>query len=246
MTGGETWVCGVDGCRAGWMVVMHPLDAPSRATVSIVATFADILSCAETPAMIAVDIPIGLPERSGLGGRLCDSAARVPLGDRRSSVFSVPARAAVAEHEYAAACRQAAQFSDPSRKVSKQAFNLFAKIREVDALMTPALQARVVECHPELAFWRLNGRRPLDQPKKVKSQPHGPGLDLRRQLLHEAGYPRDVVQQAAFRSRDAGEDDVIDAFANAAAAAAILRGEAFRVPDTPPVDGKGLRMEIWG
>lgn len=246
MTGTAPWVCGVDGCRAGWMVVTHPLDAPSTAKVSIVATFSEILLLAETLAMICVDIPIGLPERSGLGGRLCDSAARVPLGDRRSSVFSVPARAAIAEYDYAAACRQAAAFSDPARKVSKQAFNLFPKIREVDAVMTPELQTRVVECHPELAFWRLNGRRPLDQPKKVKSQPHGPGLELRLRLLHDAGYPRDVVQQATFRRSDAGADDVIDAFANAAAAAAIVRGAACRVPDRPPIDSKGLRMEIWG
>ncbi len=246
MTSEPIIVCGVDGCPAGWVVVTHPIDQPQLANVAIVARFVDILALPQTPSVIAIDIPIGLPERSGLGGRACDSAARLSLGDRRSSVFSVPARAAIAEHDYAAACEIAAQTSDPSRKISKQSFNLFPKIREVDAAMTPDVQHRVFECHPELVFWRLNGQRPLDLPKKVKSQPSAAGLDLRRALLRTAGYSEATLADCPFRRRDAGADDVIDAIANAAAASAIAQGLAHRVPDHPPLDAKGLRMEIWG
>lgn len=196
--------------------------------------------------MIAIDIPIGLPDTATAGGRACDAAARAPLGARQSSVFSTPARDAVMAADYAQACEIASQLSDPPRKVSKQIFNLFPKIREVDVLMTPELQSRVVECHPELAFWRLNDRRPLDLPKKVKSRPYPNGLALRRRLLATAGYAPSLIERALSAAKGAGQDDVTDAFANAATAAAILRGDAVRVPDDPPRDAKGLRMEIWG
>ena len=181
-------VAGVDGCRAGWVVVLRPLDDAGRATVQIVATFADILALAPPPAIIAIDVPIGLPDRAVVGGRAADVEARTVLGDRKSAVFSVPARLAVMEPDYRTACDLAFAHSDPPRMVSKQMFNIFPKIREVDALMTPALQTRVREVHPEVAFAALNGWTPLAQPKQVKSSPHEPGLALRRNLLIGVGY----------------------------------------------------------
>jgi predicted RNase H-like nuclease len=239
-------VAGVDGCRAGWVVVTHFVGKPETARVSLQGSFADVLAMQPRPVMIAIDIPIGLADRVGLGGRACDVAARLPLGDRRSSVFSVPARAAVMQADYRAACDIAFAHSDPPRKVAKQAFNIFPKIREVDALMTPALQKRVVECHPELVFWRLNGRMPLTLAKKLKSRGHPDGLDQRRALLHRWGFPKSAWHDIQLRKVDAGDDDIVDAFANSAAAADIYRKLAHRVPDRPPVDSKGLRMEIWG
>ena len=122
-------VAGVDGCPAGWLVVVRPLDNPARATVQIIATFAEILALDPQPVMIAIDMPIGLPERAGLGGRPADVAARTVLGARQSSVFSVPARAAIMEPEYRASCEIAFRNSDPPRRVSKQMFNIFPKIR---------------------------------------------------------------------------------------------------------------------
>jgi predicted RNase H-like nuclease len=226
--------------------VIRPVDDPAAARVQIFAAFAEILDSPEALQMIAVDIPIGLPELATAGGRACDAAARQVLGARRSSVFAVPARAAVWQQTYGDACRIAVQHSDPPRKISKQIYNIFPKIREVDALMTPDLQARVVECHPEVAFWRLNGRTPLDLPKKIKSQPSAEGLALRRELLIRAGYKPEFFDQLSCKKSIAGADDLFDAMANAAAAADILRGTAVRFPLEPPADRKGLRMEIWG
>lgn len=245
MSAQSRWVGGVDGCRGGWIVVAHPVGCPKDAVIIHARSFAEILQLPQSPMTIAIDIPIGLPERAVLGGRGCDNAARVPLGDRRSSIFSVPARAAVFEDCYTQACATAATLSDPPRKVSKQAFNLFPKIREVDALMTPLLQARVVECHPELAFWRLNGSRPLSTPKKIKSVPCPDGMRQRRDLLIAAGYDSAILQSSPFPRSIAGLDDVIDAFACVAAACAIVHGDAVRFPHQPQCDAKGLRMEIW-
>jgi predicted RNase H-like nuclease len=239
-------VAGVDGCPAGWLVVVRPLDDPAGASVHICATFAEVLALDPMPAVIAVDIPIGLPERAILGGRVADVEARRVLGARRSAVFAVPARAAVMEADYRASCLLAYDRSDPPRKVSKQMFHIFPKIREVDALMTPALQPRVREVHPEVAFAALNGWTPLDLPKKVKSQPSEPGLVLRRQLLIAAGYDAGVLI-SPFKRRDAGPDDLLDAAANSWSAARIARGEARRFPaGVSTVDAKGLTCEIWG
>lgn len=242
---GTDWVAGVDGCPGGWLVVVQTSDQPSLARAQIVPRFADVLVLPEAPRLIAVDMPIGLPERSGLGGRRCDVEARANLGQRQSAVFAVPARAAVMCEDYRTACDAAFASSDPPRRVAKQTFHLFTKIREIDALMSPDLQLRVREVHPELAFWALNGKRALDLPKKVKSRPHPPGLELRRNLLAAAGYDRAFLSQSQFRARDAGPDDLLDAAACAWSAARMARGEGRCFPADPPRDARGLRMEIW-
>lgn len=235
------WVAGVDGCRAGWVVVWHPLDAKQHARVAIFSTFSDVLAIPEKPEVIAIDIPIGLPDMTGPGGRSCDAAVRKFLGVRAASLFSVPSRSAVYSDDYGAACAEASRTSHPPRKISKQAFNLFPKMREVDALMTPDIQRRVVECHPEFVFWRLNDSRALEHSKKSYE-----GAQSRRALLVRAGYPSAVFDRVSLRKKDACDDDVIDAFAAASVACDILRGKAQRVPVCPEIDRKGLKMEIWG
>ncbi len=240
------FLAGVDGCPGGWVVVLIAASNTSAAPiVRRVTAFADILAFPEQPTLIAVDMPIGLPERIGVGGRGCDVAARVVLGARQSSLFAVPARAAVMATDYLEACRLAALHSEPPRKVSKQCFNLFPKIREIDALMTPELQLRVRECHPEVAFWALNGGRPIELPKKVKSRPHPPGLELRRALLETAGMPISAILTQAAGLRGFGLDDVMDAAACAWAARAIAAGNGRCFPEAPLRDGRGLSMAIW-
>ena len=245
MATGRTWLAGVDGCPAGWLVVLCERDGLDAPRVRVAFTFAEVLALPEQPEVIAVDIPIGLPDMGGIGGRAPDIAARAVLGQRQSAVFAVPARAAVLEADYRAACAVAEAHSDPPRKVSKQTYNLFPKIREVDALMTPALQQRVFECHPEAAFWAMAGERALAMPKKVKSRPHPPGLELRRGLLATAGFPRPFLESVHVPRSVAGADDVLDACACAVTASRIAAGVARRFPHEPPLDARGLRQEIW-
>ncbi len=160
----------------------------SSARVRVVSRFADVLAAPEAPAVVAVDIPVGLPERTGYGGRAAENAVRPLLGARQSSVFSVPSRAALAAEDYREACRIALETSDPPRKISKQLYMIAPKIREVDAcLRAEGAAGRVFEVHPEVAFWRLNGARSLDEPKKIKGRCYEPGLALRRRLLIDAG-----------------------------------------------------------
>ncbi len=90
--------------------------------------------------------------------------------------------------DYWEACAVNQRHTEPPKKISKQIFHLFPKMREIDALMTPELQVRVFEVHPELAFWAMNGKAPLSLPKKVKSRPYAEGLALRRGLLAEPAF----------------------------------------------------------
>jgi predicted RNase H-like nuclease len=240
----EVWLAGVDGCPAGWIAA---LVRASDGTVRIgaFARFAEIGALPETPAVIAVDIPVGLPDRSGAGGRAAENAVRPLLGRRQSSVFSVPSRAAVYAEDYAQARRLALATSDPPKSVAKQLFNIAPKIREVDMALRAdsGLARRVYEVHPEVAFWRLNGGQALDEPKKIKGRCHDPGLALRRRLLIAAGLPPAAVESAP--PNGAGPDDVLDALACATIARRIHAGLARPFPNPPPHDAYGLPMAIW-
>jgi predicted RNase H-like nuclease len=240
----DAWLVGLDGCRAGWIAAFVQPDGDA-VRLRILPRFGDLLAAPEAPSVIAVDMPIGLPEWTGRGGRSAENAVRPLLGKRQSSVFSVPARAAVYGDDYGECCARALATSDPPRKVSRQLFMIVPKIREIDLALRghPLLAACSYEVHPELAFWRLNGGRPLDQPKKVKGRSYDPGLALRRRLLVEAGFPAGVVDSVP--PRGAGPDDLLDALACAAIARRIHRGVASPLPDPPQRDGYGLPIAIW-
>jgi predicted RNase H-like nuclease len=244
VTNPNAWLAGVDGYTGGWIVAfVRPEGHETR--VRIVPRFGDVLSAPERPEIVAVDMPIGLPERVGIGGRAAENCVRPLLGARQSSVFSVPSRAAIYAGDYGEACRIAAATSDPPRKVSKQLFNIAPKVREVDEWLRRNADAagRIFEVHPELAFWRLNGGRALTEPKKVLSRPYVPGLALRRNLLMAAGLPEETVN--ASPPKGAAADDLLDALACAAIARRIRAGIAEPFPNPPPRDAFGLAMAIW-
>ncbi|MGO4840025.1 DUF429 domain-containing protein, partial [Rhizobiaceae sp. 2RAB30] len=86
-------VAGVDGCKAGWVAVIR---APGQAAYAcVVGSFAALVEMLPGDAVIAVDMPIGLPDISSHGGRGPETLVRRFLGARQSSVFSIPSRAAV-------------------------------------------------------------------------------------------------------------------------------------------------------
>jgi predicted RNase H-like nuclease len=236
-------IAGVDGCPWGWIAVVG-IEGESPA-VEVHPTLAGLLAAHPKLAAIAVDMPIGLPDQIGPGGRGPEAALRPHLGMRQSSVFSVPSRAAVYTPDYREACSVAMQTSDPPRKISKQAFFLFPKIREIDALLRQdaSARARIVESHPEGAFMVMNGGRPLAEPKKVKSRPWPAGLAERRALLLAAGIPEPVL--AGKPPPGADFDDLLDACACHVVAGRWLRGEARSFPAAPGRDSQGLPMAIW-
>jgi predicted RNase H-like nuclease len=238
------WVAGADGCRAGWLAAFVSPDHES-ARLRVIEHFTDIFGAPEEPCIVAVDIPIGLPAVIGPYGRGPERAVRPLLGERQSSVFTVPSRPAIYAQDYREACRVALETSDPPKKVSKQLFMIAPKIREVDRALrnAPSLASRVFEVHPEVAFWRLNGNRALGEPKKVKGHPFAPGLALRRRLLAQHGFSEAATEAAT--PSGAAIDDLLDALACAAVARRVLAGIAVPFPDPPLRDEFGLPMAIW-
>jgi predicted RNase H-like nuclease len=240
----NVWLAGVDGCPGGWIAAfVHP--EGEAFAVQTYERFAEIIDSDFRPALIAVDMPIGLPEMAGHGGRAAENAVRPLLGARQSSVFSVPSRAAIMETDYAKACATALATSDPPRKVSKQLFHIAPKIREIDAVLAarPELKTRVFEVHPEVAFWRLNGEQALGEPKKIQGRIHPPGMALRQRILKNAKLSNDLLTMVP--PRPAKQDDLIDACACAAIARRLHQGIARSFPEVPERDARGLPMAIW-
>lgn len=216
-------VAGVDGCRRGWVVAVGRLDGRGPPTVSVVGWFGDLVAGIERGDLVAVavDIPIGLPDR---GPRSCDVEARRRLGPRRSSVFPAPVRAVLG-------CATWEEANTRSRAVdgkglSHQVFNLLPKIVEVDGLLSPARQARVVEAHPELCFASIAGV-PLVHSKRTVA-----GRAARTALVGVVPAP----------PAGAAADDVLDAHAALWTARRVAAGDEERLGGER--DRCGLRMEI--
>lgn len=256
MTSGDGRVlAGVDGCKTGWIAVHGEPGAPP--SVTVFPTFAALLDALPADAIIAVDMPIGLPDFSGRGGRGPEALVRPMLGARQSSVFSIPSRAALyadtsdftsieawyAAHRRASAVAKAT--SDPPRGVSIQAFGIFAKIREIDALLAarPDLRRRIFESHPEVAFCRLNGGVAMALPKKIKGAVSPAGMEERKTLLCRHGYDRSFLDRAP--PKGAASDDFLDAAAMMVIAGRIAGGEARPSPDPPLTDRYGIQVAIW-
>jgi predicted RNase H-like nuclease len=102
--------------------------------------------------IIAVDVPIGLPDSYQAGGRDCDRATRRRLGQARGrSVFAAPVRCvlevlngpvlALAE-KHQEACRRSRGSALHGKGITRQTFNILQKIREVDDLLHA--RARVI------------------------------------------------------------------------------------------------------
>ena len=260
---------GVDGCKAGWIAVRRdlgsiprnpgptPRNPSSTPLVTVFDSFAALLAANPDDAVIAVDMPIGLPEFSNKGGRGPEALVRPLLGARQSSIFSIPSCAALyadtadfstIEAWYAAHRRAsdvARTTSDPPRGVSIQAFGIFAKIREIDALLIARadLRRRVFESHPEVAFCRLNGGQAMQLPKKIKGSINPAGMAERKALLCRHGYEMDFLDQTP--PKGAAADDFLDAAAMMLVAGRIASGEARPFPDPPLTDRFGIPVAIW-
>jgi len=229
-------ICGADGCKGGWVVVEENLDA-REISWRVVPTLRDLATGKSPPQIITLDVPIGLPDK---GSRACDLEARKLLGPgRASSVFPAPIRPILqaSSHAEASAARAAVE----GKRLSIQAWAIIPKVREVDDILRgdADLRARVREVHPEICFYFMAGRRPMQFKKKKRA-----GRDERRSLLvAEFGY---VVDDALgdLRSLGCAADDLLDAFAALWTARRIAKGTALTLPALPPRDRYGLMMEM--
>ena len=238
MTTGRTFI-GIDACRSGWFCVL--LDADMNGWYRVAADADEVGELACEADSVLIDIPIGLPG-DGPDGRACDREARHLLGaGRASSVFSAPARRTLSATSYSSALSLNRQAT--GRGLSKQAWNIVAKIREVDTLLRSnrTLQHVLHECHPELCFWALNGKRAMQYSKKTAE-----GQQERLHVLQQylaGGHA--LFEQAChdFLRREVARDDIIDAMV-CAVTARLCYGAYRTLPTNPVTDGQGLPMQI--
>jgi predicted RNase H-like nuclease len=227
---------GVDGCRAGWFYVSQLGNAPCK--FGIVATLAELFDIYEIIEEIIVDIPIGLFDDSA-SPRACDIEARRQLSPRGSTVFPEPLRPCLTANNYDEACAVSKRLSGKS--LSKQAYNIFNKIHEVDALLRKEVRHRniVKEAHPELGFCFLNNGKPLLSRKKDLE-----GLVERLSLLDEKlPFAKSVYAKAlsTFPRKQLAKDDVVDALMCLAISLTPI-GNRRTLPSTPDVDSFGLEI----
>lgn len=229
-----TLLLGIDGCPAGWIAaaVTYANDQPVHCDWRLFPDFSAIVAQHRSYAQIAIDMPIGLLAQRQKGGRICDQLARKAIRTRHSSVFSAPPRPAL----YVATYAQARPFG-----LSIQTFNICKKIREIDDLITPALQEQLFEAHPELGFTTLSGS-PMQYAKR-KQAGRAERIAALTKVLPQA---QDWLAKMPFRRNQVAADDAIDALILAHVAQRKHVGHAVCLPATPPRDAKGLAMAIWG
>lgn len=221
-------VAGADGCRTGWVVCRR--DADGVLDIRVVKTLAE--AC-EGLSILAVDMPIGLVDVPR-PPRACEVEARKLLPGKASSVFPTPCRPALdcTTHPEANALSKSLGIG-----LNRQTFHLFPKMREVDAFMrgNKDLHAIVHEAHPELAFARMNGGKPVLS-KKRKPEGFAERLDLLAR--HGFEWTPGTVSGAA-------RDDVLDAMAVCRTATLIAYGTATRLGPAQARDRYGLPLNIW-
>lgn len=187
-------VAGVDGCRGQWLAAVADGAAVSW---RLVPSFRDLYDDSAL-TVIAIDVPIGLPES---GSRACDVEARKILGPRRTSVFAAPVRPVLEHTTYPEARATLAQLGRAS--MSAQAFGIVQAVRDVDSSVTQDDDDRVVETHPEVAFFVMGGAL---APKRTAK-----GVAERLRLLAER-FP-EVLEIVAAAPVGVPIDDALDALA---------------------------------
>ncbi len=213
---------GIDGFNGGWVAAW--IDDSGGHGFSHSKRIAQLLAEPFDRAMI--DVPVGLPDR---GYRACDREAKKRVG---SAVFLGVRRDVWTFKDCDAANAHYWSTEGLGRGISRQLWAIRTKVKEMDEFISPLVQDKVMETHPELVFWKLAGERPL--PKKKSAI----GREQRIEILKVHGFTNIVEFLGRRRGTGIGRDDLIDACVCAIAARDaehVLGGDT---------DSRGLRMEM--
>jgi predicted RNase H-like nuclease len=232
---------GLDWASNGWFGVI--LDEDTGWETDLFPSIWSLWKYHSDASRILVDIPIGLPANEK---RACDVQAKQLLAQRHRSVFYTPIREAVYEQNLDDAKETNEAAADFS--IQNQAWSIVPRIREVDEFldMYPTARDRVMETHPEVSLYALNGQNALAAGKKTNE-----GRKRRKALLAEE-YPRAVTiyEESVDRYTTpdyapmvSGSDDILDALV-AAVVARRSSAERMTLPGAPPTDERGLPMQI--
>ncbi len=211
MVGSGEAVLGVDGCPGGWIGalvrgrVVEWLGLPDAAAILAVDA-----------AVIAIDIPIGLPEPGPGYRRRADLEARAFLRPWAAvnAVFWTPVRQVLGVATYAEANALSRELTGMG--LSKQTWNITDRIAAVDSALGDPPDARVIEVHPEVSFRLLDERI-----NASKSTARGAG-----QRISALTAYLDITDALADVPAGPGLDDCLDACAAAWSAQRWSAGRA--------------------
>ena len=241
-------VIGVDWAKDGWLAIRVTAFSAGGWDVRVFRTVAELFDEWGDASLVLIDIPIGLPD-STRPTRTVDRLARRRLGERRSSVFPAPGRAAieafrqVGYQNYQAG--STANRRELGKGLSKQAWGIAPKVGEVDKLLRSSdAAARIIrEVHPELCFWGFNGGRAMTHSKKKDE-----GIRERLEVLCAIEpMAESIWRESLSKSYSAvKQDDILDALAAVLTAVPELTGlgDVQTVPNDAELDAFGLRMEM--
>ena len=225
---------GVDACPAGWVGVV--IDPQRRASVFVapdITGLVDLVRERHDVPVVAVDIPIGLPDA---GGRQADAEARRALVGKASSVFSTPVRAALEAATYEEAPggqprrdRWAHQRQRPGVRPAREG----AAGRRVGA----GTARRARDRGAPRGELRPDGRRARCW--RARRTPTASAPAARRSPRTASWRP------PWFRGAGFGEDDLLDACAVAWTAVRHALGVSESFPEVPEVFSDGIPAAIW-
>ena len=216
-------IFGIDGCRFGWVVAEEK--TKGDLSIQLIESLNYLESVISKKAIAGIDIPLAIHEK---GFRMADAEARVLLKSRASTIFSAPAKETLLSDNYNDAC--AINESICGKKISKQSWFLFSKIKEARTIFCQAhKKIKLYEVHPELSFMAMNDMRVIELGKKTDE-----GFKMRHKLVKKLFSKFDFEQtRANFKRCDVADDDILDAIAVLWSTQKIIANMASYVPKKP-------------
>jgi len=225
-------VIGIDGCKSGW-ITAKILENKSI-SFQIIENLNDRYLQESNLSHIGIDIPLQL---SHSGKRLAEIEARSLLKNRACTIFSPPTLNALRAKSYIDACD--VNFKECGKRISKQSWNLFPKIREAQAFLenNSISKLGIFEVHPELSFMAMNDMSLIVESKKTDI-----GREIRINLIKKF-FPRFSFKSVRnkFKKTQVLDDDILDSISVLWSTQRIVDNIANFVPK----DHKKTNMRIY-
>ena len=148
---------GIDGSKAGWVICHY---SNQTITFNLCLSLNDFLF--KPNAHIVIDMPVQCPSSIRYYPRVGNISAKKRLGRWHSRVFYAPLLSWL-KMDYFKINQICDSYKKP--KLSKQSFNLFKKIEDVQEFVNQNSTFSIKESHPELVFQHLNQGLALESKK---------------------------------------------------------------------------------
>lgn len=234
-------ILGIDGCRYGWCVAAQTFD---RFHISLFYSFEEIILFYPAPAVVLIDIPIGLGDKTT--SRDVESFAREILKPaRHHSIFTPPVREALSAGSY----REAKTINKKitGKMISIQSWNISNKIKELDSFLIhrPEFKKMVHEAHPEICFKYLHdGQMPVHS----KNAPNGQGMEERLDILSK--FEKNIRKHfnegsSGFKASQVKKDDIVDALCLVVTAKNGLKSGFKKISGANKMDAQDIEMSMY-